>query len=67
MPRALLVRYLQDAEAAERNFDNALAGFSNDQDDVQRLLTFMSGKARSQHERLRKRIAAAAEMAMFEA
>jgi ferritin-like metal-binding protein YciE len=56
--RELVLRYLQDVEAAEENFEDALAAFSKmgDQQEVKELLSFMSRKARSQHERLRKRI-----------
>jgi ferritin-like metal-binding protein YciE len=52
--------YLEDAEAAERNFEDALAGFSKagDQRDVQSLMSMMSNKARTQHERLRARLEA---------
>ena len=57
-PKDAVLRYLQDAEAAEQNFENALASFSKtgDQKDVQRLMSMMSQKARTQHERLEKRI-----------
>jgi ferritin-like metal-binding protein YciE len=53
-----VVRYLQDAEAAERNFEDALASFSNtgDQPEVQSLLAMMSSKAKTQHERLEQRL-----------
>jgi ferritin-like metal-binding protein YciE len=53
-----VVRYLQDAEAAERNFEDALASFSNtgDQPEVQSLLAMMSSKAKTQHERLERRL-----------
>jgi len=53
-----VVRYLQDAEAAERNFEDALASFSKtgDQSEVQSLMSMMSEKARTQHERLRARL-----------
>jgi ferritin-like metal-binding protein YciE len=53
-----MMRYLEDAEAAERNFEDALAGFSKagDQTDVQSLMAMMSEKARTQHERLRARL-----------
>jgi len=51
-------RYLEDAEAAERNFEDALATFgrSGDQGEVQSLMSTMSQKARTQHERLRRRL-----------
>jgi len=54
----VLIRYLQDAEAAERNFEDALASFSKmgDQPEVQSLLAGMSAKAKTQHERLERRI-----------
>jgi ferritin-like metal-binding protein YciE len=57
--RNAIVRYLQDAEAAERNFEDALAGFgkSGDQASVQSLFTMMSEKARRQYERLDTRLA----------
>lgn len=53
-----LVRYLQDAEAAERNFEDALSSFSKtgDQPEVQNLLAMMSRKAKTQHERLERRL-----------
>lgn len=56
--RAVLLRYLQDVEAAEENFEDALASFSKmgEQPEVKDLLSFMSRKARTQHERLQKRI-----------
>lgn len=55
-----LVRYLQDAEAAERNFEDALASFSKmgDQAQVQSALANMSRMARTQHERLEARLKA---------
>ena len=53
-----VVRYLQDAEAAERNFEDALSSFSKagEQGDVQSLMSMMSDKARTQHERLEARL-----------
>lgn len=56
--RQVLLRYLQDVEAAEQNFEDALASFSKmgDQENVKELLSFMSRKARTQHERLQRRI-----------
>ena len=55
-----LVRYLQDAEAAERNFEDALESLSKagDQPAVQSALAGMSKKARTQHERLEARLEA---------
>lgn len=56
----VLVRYLQDAEAAERTFEDTLAALSKtgDQPKVQSALASMSAKARTQHERLEARIQA---------
>lgn len=56
----IIVRYLQDAEAAERTFEDALASLSKtgDQPEVQSTLAGMSQKARTQHERLDARIEA---------
>lgn len=55
----VILRYLQDAEAAERNFIDALDGFSKagDQEEVQSLMALMSKKAATQAERLASRIA----------
>lgn len=55
-----IVRYLQDAEAAERNFEDALASFSKigDQAPVRNAFANMSRIARTQHERLGARIQA---------
>jgi ferritin-like metal-binding protein YciE len=55
-----IVRYLQDAEAAERTFEDALAALSKtgNQPEVQSALAGMSQKARTQHERLQARIEA---------
>ncbi len=56
----IIVRYLQDAEAAERTFEDALASLSKagDQPAVQSALAGMSRNARSQHERLQARLEA---------
>jgi ferritin-like metal-binding protein YciE len=56
----IIIRYLQDAEAAERNFEDSLASLSKsgDQPEVQSALAQMSQKARTQHERLQARIEA---------
>jgi ferritin-like metal-binding protein YciE len=53
-----IIRYLQDAEAAERNFEDALATYSKagDQKAVQNAFAQMSAIARTQHERLSARI-----------
>jgi ferritin-like metal-binding protein YciE len=58
--QATIVRYLQDAEAAERTLEDALASLSKtgDQPSVQAALASMSNKARSQHQRLAARIEA---------
>ena len=58
--RAVIIRYLEDVEAAERNFEDALASFSKmgGQQDVQSLMSMMSGKARTQHQRLQARLEA---------
>jgi len=58
--REILIRYIQDAEAAERNFEDALASFAGmgDQPEVKQALSRMSEKARTQHERLRARLEA---------
>jgi len=55
-----IVRYLQDAEAAERAFEDALASLSKtgDQPAVQNALATMSRNARTQHERLEARLKA---------
>jgi ferritin-like metal-binding protein YciE len=54
----ILIPYLEDVEAAERNFEDALASFSKagDQSAVQSLMAVMSAKARTQHERLERRL-----------
>ncbi len=56
--RDTIVRYLQDTEAAERNFEDALASFSKtgDQQDVRSMLEMMSNKARTQYQRLERRL-----------
>jgi ferritin-like metal-binding protein YciE len=58
--RDTIVRYLQDAEAAERSFEDALTALSktSDQPVVQSALTTLSQKVRTQHERLEARIKA---------
>ncbi len=55
-----IIRYLQDTEAAERNFEDALASFSKmgEQTPVQAAFAEMSRIARTQHERLQARIQA---------
>lgn len=56
----LLLTYLQDAEAAERNFEDALATFSRtgEQNEVKRLFEMASRRAKTQHERLEARLRA---------
>ncbi len=56
----IIVRYLQDAEAAERTFEDALASLSKagDQPEVQSALAGISRNARSRHERLHGRLEA---------
>lgn len=57
-PQDVLVRYLQDCEAAERNFTHALASFAvtGEQNEVKRQFEIASQKAKTQHERLEKRL-----------
>jgi len=56
--RSVVCRYVEDAEAAERNFEDALDGFAKagEQGDTQSLFQMMSRKARTQHERLERRL-----------
>jgi ferritin-like metal-binding protein YciE len=56
--REIVIRYLEDVEAAEQNFEDALASFSKagDQPHIQSLLSMMSEKAKTQHERLETRL-----------
>lgn len=56
----LIVRYIQDAEAAERNFEDALATFgkTGDQSPVMSFFQWASSKAKTQHERLEARLRA---------
>jgi ferritin-like metal-binding protein YciE len=54
-----LANWLEDAEASERNFEDALSSFSKrtaDQPQLNSLFAMMSDKARTQHERLEKRL-----------
>jgi len=57
-PNDIIVRYVEDAEAAERNFEDTLDGFSKsgEQQDVQSLMAMLSARAKSQHYRLRNRL-----------
>lgn len=54
----LIQTYLQDAEAAERNFEDALATFAKtgEQEEVKRFFARASAIAKTQHERLEKRL-----------
>lgn len=54
----LMIQYLQDAEAAEQHFEDALATFGKegDQPVIRQGLEQMSAKAKTQHERLRGRL-----------
>jgi ferritin-like metal-binding protein YciE len=56
--RDAIITYLQDAEAAERNFEDALAAFGKqgEQQPVKSAMEWMSRKARTQHERLESRL-----------
>lgn len=58
--RELIIRYLEDAEAAERNFEDALMTFSHagEQNAVKNFFQFASNKAKTQHERLEARLRA---------
>jgi ferritin-like metal-binding protein YciE len=53
-----LATWIEDAEAAERNFEDALSSFSDtgDQPEIQSLFLMMSRKAATQHERLENRL-----------
>lgn len=54
----LIITYLQDAEAAERNFTDALLGFgtAGEQNQVKSFFQWASAKAKTQHERLEARL-----------
>ncbi|MBV9268122.1 MAG: DUF892 family protein [Acidobacteriaceae bacterium] len=56
----LIVRYLQDAEAAERNFEDTLMAFAHtgEQNEVKHLFDVASTRARTQHQRLEARLRA---------
>ena len=49
-----VITYLEDVEAAERNFEDALATFGKEgeQQEVKSAMEWMSRKAKTQHERL---------------
>jgi ferritin-like metal-binding protein YciE len=52
------IPYIQDAEAAERNFEDALAAFgkTGEQNQVKSFFERASAKAKTQHERLEARL-----------
>ena len=54
----VIVRYLEDAEAAERNFEDTLLTFANtgEQNAVKSMFEAASRKAKTQHERLEARL-----------
>jgi len=56
--RDALITYLEDTEAAERNFEDALAAFAKqgEQESVKSTMQWMSEKAKTQHERLERRL-----------
>ncbi len=56
--RDVIVRYLEDAEAAERNFEDTLMVFANtgEQNAVKSMFEAASRKAKTQHERLEARL-----------
>src|SRR3978361_456737 len=57
-PNEVIVRYLQDCEAAERNFEDALGTFAvtGEQNEVKRMFEMATQRARSQHTRLEARL-----------
>lgn len=56
--KEVIVRYLEDAEAAERNFEDTLMTFSStgEQNAVKSMFEAASRKAKTQHERLEGRL-----------
>ena len=56
--QTMIATYIQDAEAAERNFEDALATFGNtgEQGAVMSFFQWASAKAKTQHERLEARL-----------
>lgn len=54
----VIARYVQDAEAAERNFEDTLMAFSSsgEQNAVKSMFEVASRKAKTQHERLEARL-----------
>lgn len=61
--RDVIIRYLQDAIAAERNFESQLRTFAKigDQPDVKRLFEQHAEETKHQHERLTGRLSALGE------
>jgi ferritin-like metal-binding protein YciE len=61
--REIIIRYLQDAIAAERNFESQLRTFAKigDQPDVKRLFEQHAEETKRQHERLTARLSALGE------
>ena len=56
--RELIIQYLEDAEAAERNFEDTLMAFAHtgEQNEVKHLFDVASTRARTQHQRLEARL-----------
>jgi ferritin-like metal-binding protein YciE len=56
----LISKYIQDAEAAERNFEDTLSSFgkTGEQGPVMSFFQWASAKAKTQHERLEARLRA---------
>ena len=56
--KEVIIRYLEDAEAAERNFEDSLLTFSNtgEQNAVKSMFEAASRKAKTQHDRLEARL-----------
>lgn len=59
-PRELVLTYIQDAEAAERNFEHALTTFAStgEQNEIKHFFQIASKRAKTQHERLEARLKA---------
>ncbi len=57
-PQELVLTYVQDAEAAERNFEDTLTGFgkAGEQNQVKSFFEWASTRAKTQHERLEARL-----------
>ncbi len=56
--REYITRHLENVIAAERNFEDVLSRFSSEgeQEDVKRMFSQLSAKARTQHQRLEGRL-----------